>query len=391
MSHLTERTEKNCLNCNAVVQGKYCHICGQENVSAKESVWHLISHFFQDITHFDGKFFSTLSLLLFRPGFLSREYMAGRRASYLNPIRLYVFTSAFFFLIFFNIVNTLNESGGFTDKATLKEKVSAMDASITGLKDQAGMSRDTVLKTAIYAAVVKLDNAKKIYQSDLRTIAVQDSLDEESRKRRRDSVANGTASKKVKRAGFFSFGLDDGLYPSVMAYDTVQSLLPEGRRDKGWDRLWKRKMVGVYERSVNKNAEFGTKVLEKFTHSLPQMFFISLPVYAFFLLLLYKRRRQYFYVNHAIYSIHLYCATFIFSLIVMLLNKLLHWINLDLENFLNLLLFITVFIYQYKSMRSFYQQRRAKTILKFILINIAMLLVILFLTVGFFLFSIWNT
>ena len=105
MSHLKERREKNCLNCNAQLQGKYCHICGQENIEPKETVWHLVSHFFQDITHFDGKFFSTLKLLIFRPGFLSKEYVAGRRASYLNPIRMYVFTSDFFFLIFFTIYN----------------------------------------------------------------------------------------------------------------------------------------------------------------------------------------------------------------------------------------------------------------------------------------------
>ena len=103
MSHLKERLEKNCLNCNAEVQGRFCQVCGQENVETKETVWQLISHFFQDITHFDGKFFSTLKYLMFRPGFLSLEYMKGRRASYVNPIRMYIFTSAFFFLIFFSL------------------------------------------------------------------------------------------------------------------------------------------------------------------------------------------------------------------------------------------------------------------------------------------------
>jgi hypothetical protein len=66
-------------------------------------VWHLVQHFFNDITHFDGKFFSTVKLLLRKPGFLSAEYIAGRRMSYLNPIRMYVFTSAFFFIILFSL------------------------------------------------------------------------------------------------------------------------------------------------------------------------------------------------------------------------------------------------------------------------------------------------
>src|SRR5687768_17786211 len=114
MSHLTERKEKNCLNCNAIVQGRYCQVCGQENIVPQESFRHLVLHFIYDITHFDGKFFETLKYLIFKPGLISKEYIAGRRTRYLNPIRMYVFTSAIFFLIFFatsgdNVVFTGNE------------------------------------------------------------------------------------------------------------------------------------------------------------------------------------------------------------------------------------------------------------------------------------------
>lgn len=100
MSHLPQRKEKNCLNCGATVIGKYCHNCGQENIEPKESVWQLVTHFFNDTAHFDGKFFSTLKNLLFKPDFLSKEYIKGRRATYLNPVRMYLFTSFIFFLIF---------------------------------------------------------------------------------------------------------------------------------------------------------------------------------------------------------------------------------------------------------------------------------------------------
>jgi hypothetical protein len=103
VSHFHQRKEKDCLNCGATVIGPYCHNCGQENIEPKESFWHLILHFFNDITHFDGKFFTTLRILLFRPGFLSKEYMSGKRVSYLNPIRMYLFTSFIFFLVFFSV------------------------------------------------------------------------------------------------------------------------------------------------------------------------------------------------------------------------------------------------------------------------------------------------
>ena len=102
VSHLKERKEQNCLNCHTALSGRYCHVCGQENLEPKETVWHLVQHFFNDITHFDGKFFSTVKYLLKRPGFPSSEYAKGRRASYLNPIRMYVFTSAIFFISSFS-------------------------------------------------------------------------------------------------------------------------------------------------------------------------------------------------------------------------------------------------------------------------------------------------
>ena len=110
MSHNKEREEKICLNCKAAIYGRYCHVCGQENIEPKENFWHLVNHFVEDLTHFDGKFFITLKDLLFKPGFLSVEYLKGKRASYLHPIRMYVFTSAIFFLIFFSFLDTKKQS-----------------------------------------------------------------------------------------------------------------------------------------------------------------------------------------------------------------------------------------------------------------------------------------
>ena len=101
MSHFKERKSKSCLNCNAEVYDRFCGVCGQENIEPQESVFHLFKHFFEDITHFDGKFFTSVKYLLTKPGHLTREYEAGRRLSYLNPVRFYIFTSFLFFLIMF--------------------------------------------------------------------------------------------------------------------------------------------------------------------------------------------------------------------------------------------------------------------------------------------------
>lgn len=95
------RQDKHCLNCGTEVPERYCTHCGQENAVQHETFGHLFKHFVADIFHYDSQFFTTLKNLLFRPGFLSREYMAGRRVRYVNPIKLYVFVSfVFFFGVF---------------------------------------------------------------------------------------------------------------------------------------------------------------------------------------------------------------------------------------------------------------------------------------------------
>ena len=82
--------------------GRYCHVCGQENVEPKESFWHLLTHFFNDITHFDGKFFITLKDLLFKPGFLSKEYMIGQAGKLFKSCAdVCVYICHFFSAVFF--------------------------------------------------------------------------------------------------------------------------------------------------------------------------------------------------------------------------------------------------------------------------------------------------
>lgn len=97
MSHGRIRTEKNCLNCGAEVPTVFCPECGQMNREPKFNLRDLIMDFIHDFTHFDSKFFRTTFLLLTKPGFLTKEFIQGKRLQYLNPVRMYVFTSAFYF------------------------------------------------------------------------------------------------------------------------------------------------------------------------------------------------------------------------------------------------------------------------------------------------------
>lgn len=93
MSHKNYRSETNCLNCGAEVTGKFCSSCGQENIETRENFFHLAFHVIGDFFHFDSKFFRSMIPLFTKPGFLTREYWAGRRMEYIHPLRLFFFAT----------------------------------------------------------------------------------------------------------------------------------------------------------------------------------------------------------------------------------------------------------------------------------------------------------
>lgn len=94
-----------CLNCGAPLTGKFCANCGQQNHTYAAPLWTVINDFSGNHFGFDSKFFHSILPLLFRPGFLSREYSAGRRVRYINPLRLYIFSSLVLFFIAWTVAS----------------------------------------------------------------------------------------------------------------------------------------------------------------------------------------------------------------------------------------------------------------------------------------------
>lgn len=91
-------TEARCDNCGVSLSGRYCSACGQRREPPLHSLWHFLQVAAEDLTHADSRLWRTLAALLFKPGFLTAEFIAGRRARYLPPVRLYLVLSVVFFL-----------------------------------------------------------------------------------------------------------------------------------------------------------------------------------------------------------------------------------------------------------------------------------------------------
>lgn len=88
-----------CHNCGIRLTGPYCAACGQKAVPLGVTLHDFLHELTHETLHVDGRVFQTIRRLLFSPGFLTREYVHGRRARWIAPIRLYLIFSVVYFAL----------------------------------------------------------------------------------------------------------------------------------------------------------------------------------------------------------------------------------------------------------------------------------------------------
>lgn len=355
MSHNPERSDKNCLNCGTTVAGRYCQRCGQENAETKESFWSLVKHFVYDVLHFDGKFFYTLNYLFTKPGFVAGQYVEGRRVSYLHPIRMYLFTSAVFFLLFFSVRSHEIKFNGPSGELSNRERLL--------LAKDYREKMDRGAGDGVYAKRIAL-------LLDTQRIPVL----------RLDSLPGYNRQPLVSFTG--------RSYASAAEYDSVQKSLPDTAKDSWLVRPLIRQAIKV------SNQYRGEEILNVFLqillHKLPYLLFVSLPFFAGILKLLYVRRKDFYYSDHAVFTLYHYIFTFILLLAIMGLNGLQKWSGWGLFGWLTFIAALFWPVHLYLEMKRFYRQSRGKTFVKFAALNLAAVFLFLFLFLLFTLLSIFQ-
>jgi len=82
-----------CRNCTTPLAGRWCHACGQDSRDPLRALGVLLEEWLDSALSWDSRLLRTLELLFRAPGALTDEFVAGRRAAYLGPVRLYVLAS----------------------------------------------------------------------------------------------------------------------------------------------------------------------------------------------------------------------------------------------------------------------------------------------------------
>lgn len=105
----TEKHLHICKSCGNTFEGIYCNLCGEKILEIKDrSFQTFLQNILLALTFADNKFLKSLGLIIRRPGFLSKEYVEGKRVNYLKPIQLFFLLNLIYFL--FPLLQLFNTS-----------------------------------------------------------------------------------------------------------------------------------------------------------------------------------------------------------------------------------------------------------------------------------------
>lgn len=308
----------NCLNCNTPLTGRYCSECGQENRPKKLSVWQLLGQFFSGLLNYDGRLIQSIRLLFSKPSALTLAYMEGKHSSYVNPVQFYLFTSAIYFLFSstFSSPDLINIANG-------ENKESIVSISSPEKNSDLG---DT-------------DFSKEFTEGFI----------EDNRLQENDSVLNLESE-----------------FESFEEYLSNQKTLEPEDRSSDFELRFIEKFYQIknkYEGQKGFLQAFGEEVLNR----LPQVLFITLPLLALILKLVFIRRKHYWYIDHLIFILHIATSFFILLFVQKGLELLASSTGWSIISFISGLLGFSWMIYYLISFKRFFEKGWVKTLLLFFL------------------------
>ena len=296
-----------CLNCDHPLDGEnFCPECGQLNNTAKPTLYHLIMDALSNLFAFDSKFYLSIWPLLRRPGILSLEVIQGKRVRYLPPIRL--------FLLITVIMLGLN---------SLTERVSRSWNDVEHLK-----------KNDKPMFVANADSSKG--DNDLQLTFDASNYGQQLSTMYRHALKNPNQSLD---SAFVELNLED-TFINTFFYSSFLKLA--------------NMTSDQFMSYINSNLLF--------------ILLLFIPILAFILKALYFYKKDYYYVDHFIFSLHTQTAFFVFITVQIVLS----WFFNDWA----LLLILVGFpIYLFKAMRNFYKQSRFLTFVNFVIVNSSFVIV----------------
>jgi len=329
-NHLREDNE--CQNCGRIVEEVYCPRCGQKNTETRQSFGHLVAHFAEDLTHYDGAFWKTIKYLLFRPAFLTKEYLQGKRQAYVPPVKLYIFIS--FITFFIPAVVPSPSAGESSESATEKLENEFKEPEVS-------LEEKMTTKASVFIRVIQFTNGEPHIKNPL-------------------------------------------YYSSIEEMDSIEQIKPSHLRLSEFRHKLAEKVIHLYSKKSPRDV--GEQFAYSFYNSIPKTIFFYLPIFAFWLWLMHGKKRWLFF-DHGIFTLHYFSFLLINIAFLILLSKFFKFFDSDIASIIFFTVLCTSLVWQvyyfYRAHRKMYYENwfvsfAKSTFLFFInLLCIVILLIIL--------------
>jgi len=310
-----------CPNCQTLLHGKFCAKCGQNQQGMDRFFLSLVAEAFDNIFSFDSRTARTLFALLLRPGLLTSEYFAGRRARYIQPLRLYFIASLLFFL-FLSIQNMLSEP----------PTLVVSDSEVAAQDQQPNVAQ---VDTAIDEAPT----------DTLLDIQFDGPNDAENQRPSEDTKSQLTELEEI-HTGINEATAD--LHFDALSDEQNQQL--------------SRSLKNQLNKAATMGFEDPRSVIGIAIDIAPPVLLVLLPFFAMALKLAYLGSRRY-YTEHLILAVHNHCFVYLIYLVENALKPIETLLG---SNVLPIIVICWMPLYMYMSLKKVYQQGYFLTAVKFL-------------------------
>ncbi|WP_430408939.1 DUF3667 domain-containing protein [Kordia sp.] len=357
---------KHCSNCEYQLTHyhSFCPNCGQK-VDDKLSMRLLFHNTIMNYFSVDARFFRSFIPLLLKPGFLAKEFVKGKRLLYLHPAQFYLFASIVFFFLF--SIATRSSQREFDD--SLKETFGKEKAIV----EEANRVRDSIAN-ALEVQIATMDGEDSLALAKMKNVLISET-----------NIGNDTSKVKKNRnvngqvLGFnFDTQLLDSLEQSNASVD--DKLKAMGYKDgDGWFSRFFGKQIIKFRHNR------GVGLLKAFFDTIPISMFFLIPIFAFLLRILYRKRGR--FAHHMVFSFYYFAFMFLASSIILVANYI-----VEIPDVIDVLLILSTFFYLVISLKRFYEQGYIKTFIKTCILSFIYLIFVIPVTfvmlwiVSFFLY-----
>jgi hypothetical protein len=280
-----------CQNCGTPLLGPHCYKCGQPIDGLVRHFSSIIGDFLDSVLNIDARVFRTLWPLFAKPGYLSREYFAGRRVRYVSPVRLFVFLSIVTFFVA-QLTWSLGDSVNFNDGKDSFDRATTV-AQVEKARDEAlaGLAKARSDIPDVPGARAGIDQGA-------------DKIREQARKRIAELQAAAAGDAPPSRPPPGNNGDDDdndfqfnGKPWNATTNPVVVRWLP------GFANTWINAQVGRAQKNIARIQDDPDLFKNAVLGALPSTLFVLLPIFALMLKIAYLFKRR-LYMEHLIVALH---------------------------------------------------------------------------------------